>query len=90
MFDFSDNPGLMKLYELMAAGSPPMFVRLLVLNFVFIVIAAVRHIFGAPRMRKATVIFVQVSVVGANMAVLLQEPLTRLVSIALRNMSNVF
>lgn len=61
-----------EVYDFLASGSPPIFVRLLALNAFFLALYAVRKAAGTRPMPIGMAIFVQAIVVGANMLVLYQ------------------
>ena len=73
MLDVWKFPVLQKLLEILAAGEPPLYVRLLVINIFFVLVAIIRRARGAPKMRPAHEYAVKFLVLAANFLVLLQE-----------------
>jgi len=59
-------------FGFLTAGSPPMFVRLMALNALFLGLYAIRKAAGAQAMSAGATLFVQLSVVAANLLVLFQ------------------
>ena len=59
-------------FGFLASGSPPIYVRLIALNALFLGLYAVRKAAGAAPMSAAMSLFVQATVVGANLLVLFQ------------------
>jgi hypothetical protein len=72
MLDFLDHVRWDQTYDFLASGSPPIIVRLMLLNALFLAIYAVRRSAGARPMPMAMALFVQCSVLGANMLILYQ------------------
>jgi hypothetical protein len=60
-------------FAFLAAGSPPLYVRLLALNALFLGLYAVRKAIGAQPMGAGLTLFVQLAVLGANLLVLYQS-----------------
>ena len=59
-------------YGFLVSGSPPMLVRLLALNTLFLVLYAVRKSTGARPLSAGMALLVQLAVLGANLLVLFQ------------------
>jgi len=60
-------------FGFMAAGSPPMFVRLMALNALFLGFYGIRKAAGAQPMSAGMTLFVQLAVLAANLLVLYQS-----------------
>ena len=56
----------------LTAGSPPMYVRLIALNALFLGLYAIRKAAGAQPMSAGATLFVQMGVLAANLLVLFQ------------------
>ena len=59
-------------FGFLTAGSPPMFVRLMALNALFLGLFAIRKAAGAQPMSAGASFFVQLAVLAANLLVLFQ------------------
>jgi hypothetical protein len=59
-------------FGFLTAGSPPMFVRLMALNALFLGLYAIRKAAGAQAMSAGATLFVQLAVMAANLLVLFQ------------------
>ena len=59
-------------FGFLTAGSPPMFVRLMALNALFLGLYAIRKAAGARPMSAWATLFVQLAVLAANLLVLFQ------------------
>lgn len=59
-------------FGFLGAGSPPLYVKLLALNALFIALFAVRRAAGAEPMGARLTLFVQLAVLGANLLVVFQ------------------
>ena len=59
-------------FGFLTAGSPPMFVRLMALNALFLGLYAIRKAAGAQPMSAGATLFVQLGVLAANLLVLFQ------------------
>ena len=57
----------------LASGSPPVFVRLMAVNALFLAIYAIRKSVGAPPMTVGMGLFMQLLALGANLLVLYQQ-----------------
>jgi len=60
-------------YDVLAAGNPPMFLRLLLLNALFLGLYAVRRASGARAMSSGSTLLVQLAVLAANLLLLYQS-----------------
>ena len=61
-----------KSFDFLSAGSPPIYVRLLALNALFVAIFAVRRAVGAEPMGARMTLLAQLAVLGANLLVVYQ------------------
>ncbi len=61
------------LYRILAKGNPPLALQLLALNTIFLVLFIVRRATTKHRMRNRTVEVVQLVLLIANIAIVLQE-----------------
>ena len=59
-------------FGFLTAGSPPMYVRLIALNALFLGLYAIRKAAGAQPMSAGATLFVQMGVLAANLLVLFQ------------------
>ena len=59
-------------FGFLASGSPPIYVRLMGLNALFLGLYAIRKAAGAGPMSAGMSLFVQLAVLGANLMVLYQ------------------
>lgn len=59
-------------FGFLTAGSPPMFVRLMALNALFLGLYGIRKAAGAQPMTAGMTLFVQIAVLAANLMVLYQ------------------
>ena len=59
-------------FGFLTAGSPPMYVRLMALNALFLGLYAIRKAAGAQPMSAGATLFVQLGVLAANLLVLFQ------------------
>ena len=59
-------------FGFLAAGSPPMFVRLMALNALFLGLYGIRKAAGAQPMSAGATLFMQLAVLAANLLVLFQ------------------
>ena len=59
-------------FDFLGSGSPPMAVRLGVLNALFLALFVIRKAVGARPMAAGLTLFVQVAILGANLIVLYQ------------------
>jgi hypothetical protein len=66
--------------HVLADGSPPMVLRILVLNTVIVLFWLVRRSRGAPPMRQITAIQVQSLLVIANLLILFQTNVEQFIS----------
>jgi hypothetical protein len=60
-------------YQFLASGDPPMILRLLAINTLFLVFYIIRRARVPHRMRDSTVLQVQVLLVFANALILMQS-----------------
>jgi hypothetical protein len=60
-------------YDFLASGDPPMMIRLLAINTIFVVLYAIRRAKSPHRMRDSTVMQVQALLVVANCLILFQS-----------------
>jgi hypothetical protein len=65
------------LYRFLAAGNPPLALQLLVLNTIFLIIYIVRRKAAKNRLRNQTVEIIQLFLLMANIAVVLQEDMLK-------------
>ncbi len=72
MLDYMNQAHLGQIYALLISGSPPLYVRLMALNALFLGIYAVRKASGAQPMLPGAALFVQLGVLGANLLVMYQ------------------
>ena len=72
MLDFLDRVNWDQTYAFLVSGRPPIFVRLMLLNAVFMAIYGVRKAAGANPMPIALALFLQLLVLAANLVVLYQ------------------
>ncbi len=72
MLDFLDHVRWEQTYEFLASGRPPIIVRLMLLNAVFMALYAVRRAAGSRPMPLPLALFVQLSMLGANLLILYQ------------------
>jgi hypothetical protein len=79
MIDFFSKAAWAEFTGFLAAGEPPMFVRLLALNALFFVFFALRRARGVAAMREWSAIKVQVLLVLANALVLFQVQIQALI-----------
>lgn len=61
-----------KSFDFLAVSSPPIYVKLLALNALFLALYAVRKAVGADPMGARLTLFVQLAVLGANLLVVYQ------------------
>jgi hypothetical protein len=59
-------------FGFLAAGSPPMYVRLMALNALFLGLYGIRKAAGAQPMSPGVTLFVQLAVLAVNLLVLFQ------------------
>ena len=59
-------------HDFLASGWPPVYVRLLALNALFLGLYVVRKMSGAGPMSMGAALFVQLAVLGANLLLLFQ------------------
>lgn len=59
-------------FGFLASGSPPIYVRLVALNALFLALFGIRRAVGANPMSGNMVLFVQLAVLGTNLLVLFQ------------------
>lgn len=73
MIEFFQNAPWHHLYDYFADGNPPLAVRVLILNTIFLLVYMFRRARGVPMMGQKTALKVQVFLVAAN-ALILFEP----------------
>ena len=73
-------------FRFLGTGSPPLYVRLLGLNALFLALYAVRKAVGSRPMSPTLSLFVQAALLGANLLVLYQTEVEE----ALRTFMNRF
>lgn len=76
MLSFLDRIRWGQTYDFLVSGSPPIFIRLMLLNALFMALYAVRRAAGAAPMSIAMALFTQLVVIGANLAVIYQREVT--------------
>ncbi len=64
-------------YDFLAAGDPPMVLKLLAINTVFVMFYIVRRARVTSKMRPETMIQVQVFLILANVLILFQRDITQ-------------
>lgn len=72
MLDFLGNVRWQQTYDFLASGSPPIIVRLMLLNALFAALYAVRRAAGARHMALPLAFLVQLAMLGANILILYQ------------------
>ena len=60
-------------FSFLQAGSPPIYVRLIAVNAVFLALYAVRKAAGGEAMSPGISLFAQLVVLGANLLILFQR-----------------
>lgn len=70
------------LYQFITMGSPPLLVLLLAVNTIFLIFAVMRKARHSPRLRPATLYWVQAMMVAANAFVIFQDSIIRYVMMA--------
>lgn len=73
MIDFFQNAPWHHAYDFLGNGHPPLAIRILILNTLFLMVFAFRRARGYPSMREKTALRVQVFLIAAN-ALILFEP----------------
>lgn len=73
MLSFLDHVRWEQTYEFLASGNPPIIVRLMLLNAVFLALYAVRRSIGSRPMPIPLAFLVQTAMLGANLAILYQS-----------------
>jgi hypothetical protein len=76
MLDYLYRAGWDQAHAYLASGNPPIYVRLMAINALFLGIYAVRRAVGSPPMTLGMGFFVQLVIVGANLLVLYQQEVT--------------
>jgi hypothetical protein len=61
-----------QVFGFLAVGSPPMYIRLMALNALFLGLFGIRKAAGAQAMSAGAKLFVQLAVLAANLLVLYQ------------------
>lgn len=59
-------------FGFLASGSPPIYLRLAAVNAFFIALFGIRRALGAPPMGSFMMLLAQLTVLGANLAILFQ------------------
>ena len=72
MLDYMNQAHLGQIYALLTSGSPPLYIRLMALNALFLAIYAVRKASGAQPMGPGAALFVQVTALAANLLIMYQ------------------
>lgn len=66
-----------QVYDFLAAGDPPMILRIVALNALFVVFFILRRAKGAKTMQPTALLAVQVMLVVSNMLVMFQADIMR-------------
>ena len=73
MLDYLYRARWDQAHDFLAAGNPPMYVRLMAINALFVAIYAVRRSVGSAPISAGSAFFVQIVILGANLLVLYQQ-----------------
>lgn len=72
MIEFFQNVPWHQLTDFFANGNPPLAIRILILNTLFLMIFAYRRARGIPTMRDKTAMWAQGFLIAANALILFQ------------------
>lgn len=78
MFELLQRARWDQAFDYLAAGDPPMIFRLLAINTIFVVLYIIRKAKTDDRLRQSTVVQVQGLLVLANLLILFQGEIMRL------------
>jgi hypothetical protein len=74
-FEYFNSTDWGLAYRMLTGGDVPLILQLLILNTIFLVIYIARNATAKFRMRQSTVLIIQGILIGANLAVVLQDQL---------------
>lgn len=77
MFEILSRARWDQAYDFLASGHPPMIMKLLALNTVFLVMYLVRRTKSEHQIRHSTMMQVQVLLVAANLMIIFQTEIQR-------------
>ena len=73
MLDYLYRARWDQAHAFLASGNPPIYVRLMAVNALFLAIYAIRRSVGAAPMSAGVGLFIQLLIVGANLFVIYQQ-----------------
>jgi hypothetical protein len=79
MFELFQRARWDQAYDFLASGDPPMIFRLLAINTIFLVFYIIRRARVSTQMRPETMIQVQVLLILANILILFQRDIMRMI-----------
>ena len=84
MLDYIMSARWDQAYNFLLSGQPPMYIRLLALNGLFVLLFFIRKAAGAEPMSERAALFTQICLLAANILVLFQGDVERYVRQVLR------